>query len=151
MASLQTEVDSGAPGSAIWTTRSVGVERIARVAISCSITINVVASMGIFNAALLPAELSFLQQAIALLMWAVLIYASAFVQPRLRLQVNPDLVALVAFYAFAIVSVFWSSLSVAAIMKSAALAMTTFGAFCLVTRVDLDEIVRATALGLPVR
>jgi len=148
MASLQTEVDSGAPGSAIWTTRSVGVERIARVAISCSITINVVASMGIFNAALLPAELSFLQQAIALLMWAVLIYASAFVQPRLRLQVNPDLVALAAFYAFAIVSVFWSSLSVAAIMKSAALAMTTFGAFCLVTRVDLDEIVRATALGL---
>ena len=50
-------------------------------------------------------------------------------QPRLRLQVNPDLVTLVAFYAFAIVSVFWSSLSVAAIMKSAALAMTTFGAF----------------------
>ena len=68
MASLQTEVDSGAPGSAIWKTRSIGVERIARVAISCSITINVVASMGIFNAALLPAELSFLQQAIALLM-----------------------------------------------------------------------------------
>ncbi|MBW8857094.1 MAG: O-antigen ligase family protein, partial [Bradyrhizobium sp.] len=148
MASLQTEVDSGAPGRAIWTTRSVGVERIARIAISCSITINVVASMGIFNAALVPAELSFLQQAIALLMWAILIYASAFVQPRLRLQVNPDLVALVAFYAFAILSVFWSSLSVAAIMKSAALAMTTFGAFCLVTRVDVDEIVRATALGL---
>src|SRR3954451_22957043 len=48
MASLQTEVESGAPGSAIWTTRSVGVEKIVRFAISCSITINVVASMGIF-------------------------------------------------------------------------------------------------------
>ena len=148
MASLQTEVDSGTPGSAIWTTRSVGVERIARAAISCSITINVVASMGTFNTALLPAELTFLQQAVALLMWGVLIYASAFVRPCLRLQLNPDLVALIALYAFAVVSVFWSSLNIAAIMKSAALAMTTFGAVCLVTRVDLDEVVRATSLGL---
>lgn len=148
MASLQTEVDSGALESAIWTTRSVGVERIARIAISASITINVVASMGTFNTGLLPAELTFLQQAVALLMWAVLIYASAFVRPRLRLRFNPDLILLLAFYAFAVVSVFWSSLNVAAIMKSAALAMTTFGAFCLVTRIDLDEVVKATALGL---
>lgn len=148
MVSLHTEVDSGAPGSAIWTTRSAGVEGIARAAISCSITINVVASMGTFNTALLPAELTYLQQAVAILMWVVLIYASAFVRPRLRLQFNPDLIALVAFYTFAVASVFWSSLSVAAIMKSAALAMTTFGAFCLVTRIDMDEVVRATALGL---
>ncbi|MGY8637431.1 O-antigen ligase family protein [Bradyrhizobium sp. 14AA] len=148
MASLQTEVDSGALDSAIWKTRGVGVEKIARMAITGSITTNVVASMGTFNTALLPAELTYLQQAVALLMWGVLIYASAFVRPRLRLQFNPDLIALVAFYVFAVVSVFWSSLSVAAIMKSAALAMTTFGAFCLVTRIDLDEVVRATALGL---
>ncbi|MGY3459977.1 hypothetical protein ACVWW5_005427 [Bradyrhizobium sp. LM3.4] len=59
MASLYTEVDSGASGSAIWKTRSVGAERIAGAAISWSITVNVVASMGIFNAGLLPAELSF--------------------------------------------------------------------------------------------
>ncbi|MBR0841186.1 O-antigen ligase family protein [Bradyrhizobium liaoningense] len=148
MASLQTQVDSGALESAIWKTRSVGVEKIARFAISCSITINVVASMGTLNTALLPAELTYLQQAIALLMWGVLIYASAFVRPRLRLQFNPDLIVLVAFYAFAVISVFWTSLSAAAIMKSAALAMTTFGAFCLITRVDMDEVVRATALGL---
>ena len=148
MASLQTEVDSGAPGSAIWKTRSVGVEKIARAAIGCSITINVVASMGTFNTALLPAELTYLQQAVAILMWGVLIYASAFVRPRLRLQFNPDLIVLVAFYAFAVTSVFWTSLNVAAIMKSLALAMTTFGAFCLITRIDMDEVVRATALGL---
>jgi|GEM_PF-1634473 len=148
MASLQTEVDSGALESAFWETRSVGVEKIARIAISCSITVNVVASMGIFNAALLPPELSFVQQAVALLMWGVLIYASAFVRPRLRLQFNPDLIALLAFYTFAVISVFWSSLSAAALMKSAALAMTTFGAFCLVTRLEMDEIVKATALGL---
>ncbi|MDA9487796.1 O-antigen ligase family protein [Bradyrhizobium sp. CCBAU 11361] len=148
MASLQTKVDSGAPGSAIWKTRSVGVERIARAAIGCSITINVVASMGTFNTALLPAELTYLQQAVAILMWGVLIYASAFVRPRLRLQFNPDLIVLVAFYAFAVTSVFWTSLNAAAIMKSLALAMTTFGAFCLITRIDMDEVVRATALGL---
>jgi O-antigen ligase len=148
MASLQTEADSGAPESAIWTTRGVGVEKVARVAIVGSVTINVVASMGTFNTALLPAELTYLQQAVAILMWGVLIYASAFVRPRLRLQFNPDLLVLVAFYAFAVVSVFWTSLNVAAIMKSLALAMTTFGAFCLITRIDMDEVVRATALGL---
>jgi len=43
MASLQTKVDSGALASAIWKTRSVGVEKIAKAAISCSITVNVVA------------------------------------------------------------------------------------------------------------
>jgi O-antigen ligase len=148
MASMQTEVDSGAPGSAIWKTRSVGVEKFARFAIGCSVTINVVASMGTFNTALLPTELTYLQQAIAILMWVVLIYASAFVRPRLRLQFNPDLIALVAFYTFAVISVFWTSLNAAAIMKSVALAMTTFGAFCLITRIDMDEVVRATALGL---
>ena len=147
MASLQTEADSGAPESAIWTTRSVGVERVARAAIVGSVTINVVASMGTFNTALLPAELTYLQQAVAILMWGVLIYASAFVRPRLRLQFNPDLLVLVAFYTFAVVSVFWTSLNVAAIMKSLAPAMTTFGAFCLITRIDMDEVVRATALG----
>jgi O-antigen ligase len=58
------------------------------------------------------------------------------------------LIVLVAFYAFAVTSVFWTSLNAAAIMKSLALAMTTFGAFCLITRIDMDEVVRATALGL---
>ncbi|HEV2155292.1 O-antigen ligase family protein [Bradyrhizobium sp.] len=148
MASLHTEVDSGALESAIWKTRSVGVERIARFAITCSITVNVVASMGTLNSALLPPELTYLQQAIAILMWVVLIYASAFVRPRLRLQINPDLIALVAFYTLAVMSVFWAGLSLAAIMKSAALAMTTFGAFCLITRIDPDEVIGATALGL---
>ncbi|MGY8707623.1 O-antigen ligase family protein [Bradyrhizobium sp. 18BD] len=148
MASLQTEVESGALESAIWKTRSIGVERIARFAITCSITVNVVASMGTFNTGLLPTELTYLQQAVAILMWAVLIYASAFVRPRLRLQINPDLIALVGFYTLAVMSVFWASLSLAAVMKSAALAMTTFGAFCLITRIDLDEVIGATALGL---
>ena len=33
-------------------------------------------------------------------------------------------------------------------MKSAALAMTTFGAFCMITRIDIDDVVQATSSGL---
>ncbi|TFV77310.1 O-antigen ligase family protein [Bradyrhizobium frederickii] len=148
MTSLHTAPDSGAYDSAIWKAPSAGVEKLARHVIRGSITVNVVASMGVLHSALLPAEWSYLQQAVALLMWIVLIYASVFVRPRIRVQPNPDLIVLVAFYAFAAVSVLWTSLAAAAIMKSAALVVTTFGAYCLITRIDIDEIVGSTALGL---
>ncbi|MBR0958518.1 O-antigen ligase family protein [Bradyrhizobium japonicum] len=148
MTSLHTVADSEAYDSAIRKAPSAGVEKLARTVIRGSITINVVASMGVFNPALLPAEWSYVQQAVALLMWIVLIYASAFVRPCVRVQPNPDLIALVAFYALAAVSVLWTGLATAAIMKSAALVVTTFGAYCLITRIDIDEIVGSTALGL---
>ncbi|MDA9465864.1 O-antigen ligase family protein [Bradyrhizobium sp. CCBAU 53415] len=148
MASLHTVADSEASDSAIWKAPGVGVETLARNVIRSSITVNVIASMGVLHPALLPAEWSYVQQAVALLMWGILIYASAFVRPRVRVQPNPDLIALVAFYALAAVSVLWTSLAAAAIMKSAALAVTTFGAYCLITRIDIDEIVGSTALGL---
>lgn len=140
--------DSEEDESAIWQAPGVGVEKLATNVMRGSITVNVIASMGVFNPALLPAEWSFVQQAVALLMWVILIYASAFVRPCLRVQPNPDLIALVAFYALAAVSVLWTSLATAAIMKSAALVVTTFGAYCLITRIDIDEIVASTALGL---
>ncbi|MEY9125606.1 O-antigen ligase family protein [Bradyrhizobium yuanmingense] len=140
--------DSEEDDSAIWQAPGVGVEKLARIVMRGSITVNVIASMGVFNPALLPAEWSFVQQAVALLMWVILIYASAFVRPCLHVQPNPDFIALVAFYALAAVSVLWTGLATAAIMKSAALVMTTFGAYCLITRIDIDEIVGATALGL---
>ncbi|MDA9547336.1 ligase [Bradyrhizobium sp. CCBAU 45321] len=140
--------DSEEDDSAIWQAPGVGVEKLARIVMRGSITVNVIASMGVFNPALLPAEWSFVQQAVALLMWVILIYASAFVRPCLRVQPNPDFIALVAFYALAAVSVLWTGLATAAIMKSAALVMTTFGAYCLITRIDIDEIVGATSLGL---
>ncbi len=148
MASLHTVADSEASDSTIWKAPGVGVETLARNVIRSSITVNVIASMGVLHPALLPAEWSYVQQAVALLMWGILIYASAFVRPRVRVQPNPDLIALVAFYALAAVSVLWTSLAAAAIMKSAALAVTTFGAYCLITRIDIDEIVGSTALGL---
>jgi O-antigen ligase len=145
--SLRTD-DSEEDESAIWQAPRVGVEKLARNVMRGSITVNVIASMGVLHPALLPAEWSFVQQAVALLMWVILIYASAFVRPGLRLQPNPDLIALVAFYALAAVSVLWTGLATAALMKSAALVVTTFGAYCLITRIDIDEIVGATALGL---
>ncbi|WP_201760207.1 O-antigen ligase family protein [Bradyrhizobium sp. AC87j1] len=146
-ASLQIASDSETYESAIWKPRGVGVEKLARNVIRGSITVNVVPSMGVFHPALLPAEWSYLQQAVALVMWIILIYASAFVRPRVRVQLNPDLIALVAFYSLAAISVLWTSLAIAAIMKSAALVVTTFGAYCLITRIDMDEIVGSTALG----
>ncbi|WP_128928679.1 O-antigen ligase family protein [Bradyrhizobium guangxiense] len=147
MSSLHTD-DSEVDETAIWEAPSVGVEKLARNVMRGSITVNVIASMGVFHPALLRAEWSYVQQAVALLMWVILIYASAFVRPRMRVQPNPDLIALVAFYALAAVSVLWTNLSAAAIMKSAALVVTTFGAYCLITRIDIDEITGSTALGL---
>lgn len=146
MTSLHTD-DSEAYERAIPTAPGA-VEKLARNVMRGSITVNVIASMGVFHPALLPAEWSYVQQAVALLMWVILIYASAFVRPCVRVQPNPDFIALVAFYALAAVSVLWTSLATAAIMKSAALVVTTFGAYCLITRIDIDEIVGATALGL---
>jgi hypothetical protein len=103
MTRAQTQVDWGAFDSAIWKTRSVEVERAAKAIICWSITINVLTSMGNFNTALLAAEQGYLQQAAALSMWTVLIYASAFIRPSLRLEFNPDF-AIVAFYALAAIS-----------------------------------------------
>lgn len=143
-----TQVHPDVFDSAIWKTRSVDVQRAAKAVINWSITINVVTSMGTFNTALLATELTNLQQVAALSMWAVLIYASAFVRPSLRLAFNPDMIAVVAFYVLAAISVFWTSLTSAALMKSAALVITTFGAFCLITRVDIDDIVKSTCRGL---
>jgi len=148
MTTAKTQGHPSTFDSAIWKPRSADVERAAKVIINWSITINVITSMGTFNSALLATELTNLQQVAALSMWAVLIYASAFVRPGLRLEFNPDLIAIVAFYAFAAISVFWTSLTAAALMKSAALVITTFGAFCLITRVDIDDIVRSTCRGL---
>ena len=134
--------------SAIWPRRSATSEAFARAVMRWSIPVNVVASMGTFNAGLLSAEATFIQQIVALSMWGALIYASAFVRPVVRLECNPDLLAVVGFYFFAVVSVFWTDLSFATITKSAALAVTTFGAFCLITRVDVDDIAKSTARGL---
>ncbi|MHC2337134.1 O-antigen ligase family protein [Bradyrhizobium sp. USDA 4454] len=141
-------MDGRALDSSVWQTPGVAAENFARTIINWSISVNVIVSMGIFNFALLPPELTLLQQVAALLMWGVLIYASLFVRPCLRLDFSLVTLAVVAFYAFAAISVFWTNLNVEALMKTAALVITTLGAFCLITRVDIDDIVRSMNRGL---
>lgn len=134
--------------STIWPRRSARIEALAHAIMRWSIPINVVASMGTFNSGLLSAEATYLQQLVALSTWGALIYASAFVRPNVQLEFNSDMMAVVGFYLFAVSSVVWTDLSFEAITKSVALAVTTFGAFCLITRVDIDDIVESTAWGL---
>lgn len=148
MTTTRTEMDWGSVNSAVWQTCSAETESVARTIISWSVTINVVMSMGTLNAGLLAPEQTYVQQAVALLMWGVLLYASVFVRPWLRLAFNLDTIAIVSFYAFATISVLWTNLSLAAFMKAAALAVTTFSAFCLITRIEIDEIVKAMTRGL---
>ena len=88
MASLQTEIDTGALRSAIWKTRSAGVEKIARVVI-CVRSLSTWSRRWAHSNRATAGGTNFLQQAVALLMWAVLIYASAFVRPRLQWHSTP--------------------------------------------------------------
>jgi O-antigen ligase len=148
MTGAQIQMDASTFDGAIRRARGIDIERAAKAIMNWSITINVLASMGTFNTALLAAEQTYLQQFAALSMWILLIYASAVVRPNLRLGFNPDLIAIVSFYVLAAISVLWTNLSLAAIMKSAALAITTFGAFCLITRLDIDDIVKSITRGL---
>jgi exopolysaccharide production protein ExoQ len=145
---MRAPVGRPALDGSLWQSPGVAVEGFARTIINWSITINMVMSMGTFHPALLAPEQTFVQQSVALLMWGVLLYASAFVRPCLRLAFNLDTLAIVAFYAFATISVFWTNLSPAAFMKAAALAITALGAFCLITRIGIDDIVKSTARGL---
>ncbi|GKQ54282.1 O-antigen ligase [Bradyrhizobium sp. Ce-3] len=141
-------MDGRALNSSTWQAPGVEAEGLAATIINWSITINVIMSMGILNFALLPQELTLVQQVAALLLWGVLIYASLFVRPRLRLGFGLDTLAIVAFYGFAVISVLWTNLNAEALMKAGALFITTLGAFCLITRVDIDDIVKSMTRGL---
>ncbi|QPF86138.1 O-antigen ligase family protein [Bradyrhizobium genosp. L] len=141
-------MDGRALDGTIWQAPDVEAGTFTRTIINWSVTLNVVMSMGLFNTTLLPPALTLVQQMVALLMWGVLIYASLFIRPRLRLAFNLDTLSIVAFYGFATISVFWANMSAEAFMKAAALAMTTLGAFCLITRVSIDDIVKSTSHGL---
>lgn len=132
----------------VWAKRDALAEVVAHAIMRWSIPVNVMVSMGTFNTQLLPDEASYLQQIVALSMWGILIVASSFVRPVLQLKFELETFAVIGFLVFAIASILWTDLSSATAMKSAALAVTTFGAFCLITRVDVDDISKWTGLGL---
>ena len=68
-------MDGRAIDTSIWQAPGVEAENFARAIVGWSITIKVIMSMGTFHAALLPTELTLVQQAVALL----LVFATAFV------------------------------------------------------------------------
>lgn len=80
-------------------------------------------------------------------MWAVVIAASRFVTPVLRIEVGNELLAIIGFYAFATVSVLWSDLSSASLLKGLAMAITTFGAYRLARSMPLGQIIDCTLFG----
>jgi exopolysaccharide production protein ExoQ len=123
-------------------------EAMARHAMRLTIPLNVLVSTSNFNPGILPAGQPFLQQSISLALWVLLIAASCFVRPVVRSTPGIDTLVFVAFYVYAIMSVLWTDLLPASLLKSAALALTTFAAYRLATRLDLDATIAAATQGL---
>jgi O-antigen ligase len=88
--------------------------------------------------------LQYLQQVLGLIFWLIVLYASCFIPPMLRVGRTPDIAAALAFLGFVVVSVAWSSHSADSIMKTVALLLTTIGISRLVCRMTLDVIVGCT-------
>jgi exopolysaccharide production protein ExoQ len=123
-------------------------ERMARNVMRLSIPLNVLFSTSTFNPEIWPATQPFLQQVISLGLWLLLICASTFVRPVFLSTLGTDTGVFIAFYVYAIASVLWTDLLPESLMKSAALAITTFGAYRLATRLGVEEIIKATTQGL---
>jgi exopolysaccharide production protein ExoQ len=92
--------------------------------------------------------LPYLQQSLGLTFWVVVLYASCFIPPVLRVDRSPDIVAALIFFSFVILSVAWSNHSGDSVMKSVALLITTIGVSRLACRMSLDAIVGCTIIGL---
>jgi exopolysaccharide production protein ExoQ len=123
-------------------------ESIARHVMRLSIPLNVLFSTSNFNPEIWPVTQPFLQQLISLALWVLLICASGFVRPATRSTLGADTVVFIVFYAYAAVSVLWTDLLPESLMKSAALALTTFGAHRLATRLCIGEIIAVATQGL---
>ena len=92
--------------------------------------------------------LQYLQQVLALIFWIIVLYASCFIPPVLRVGRTPDIAAAIAFLSFVVVSVAWSNQSADSMMKTVALLLTTIGISRLVCRMTLDVIVGCTISAL---
>ncbi|MGA2125949.1 MAG: O-antigen ligase family protein [Xanthobacteraceae bacterium] len=109
----------------------------------------VMLSTGNFSDRIVPADtLANLQQLIALTLWVVLLFASIFAPPVLRIAASADVVLAVAFYGFAVLSIAWSSYSAVSFLKALALVVTAFGAYRIAVRMSIDDIVACVIAGL---
>jgi len=103
-----------------------------------------------FHEKILPGgDQSNAQQYVVLAAWALVIFASYFRRPALRVDLAaPGVAAALIFYAFAMISVVWSRDAMSGAPKAAALALTSFGAWRLAQSAPLDEIVDAAVAGM---
>jgi O-antigen ligase len=92
--------------------------------------------------------LPYLQQILGLIFWILVLYASCFIPPVLRVGRTPDMVAAFAFFSFVVLSVAWSNHSSDSVMKFIALLITTIGVSRLACRMSLDAIMGCTIIGL---
>ncbi len=92
--------------------------------------------------------LPYLQQILGLIFWILVLYASCFIPPVLRVGRTPDMVVAFAFFSFAALSVAWSNHSTDSVMKFVALLITTIGVSRLACRMSLDAIMGCTIIGL---
>ena len=90
--------------------------------------------------------LPYLQQILGLIFWILVLYASCFVPPVLRVGRTPDMVAAFVFFSFAVLSVAWSNHSSDSVMKFVALLITTIGVSRLACRMSLDAIMGSTII-----
>ena len=61
--------------------------------------------------------LPYLQQILGLIFWILVLYASCFIPPVLRVGRTPDMVAAFAFFSFVVLSVAWSNHSSDSVMN----------------------------------
>jgi exopolysaccharide production protein ExoQ len=94
--------------------------------------------------------LPYLQQSLGLTFWVLVLYASCFIPPVLRVGRTPDMVVAFAFFGFVVLSVAWSNHSGDSVMKFFALLITTIGVSRLACRMSLDAIVGCTIVGLSI-
>jgi exopolysaccharide production protein ExoQ len=92
--------------------------------------------------------LPYLQQGLGLTFWILVLYASCFIPPILRVSRTPDMVVALVFFSFVVLSVAWSNHSTDSVMKLVALLVTTIGVSRLACRVSLDAIMGCTIIGL---
>ena len=95
-----------------------------------------------------PSSLPYLQQGLGLTLWILVLYASCFIAPLLRVGRTPDVVLAAAFFGFVVLSVAWSNHSADSVMKSAAMLITTIGVGRLACRMSLGAIAGCAIIGL---
>ena len=122
--------------------------QLPRVVLRWAMVINVVLSMSLFSETLVPPGLASIQQYGTILLWLVIAGCALALKPILRWEVGTDLLALLAFYSFAIASVLWSDLSAASLMKAAALTLTSVCGGLLASRISIEELVADINIGL---